>query len=193
MNKLIYNFFDQYQSLNGNKILLKDHYDFSRKNVKKTLSSYKNLFLFGHGNKHAKIYIFLETFNDASFKSKCNDLLDKILESIKLNRDKVFILDFFELETLKKNSANFDKMDFNKLFFSSKPELIIAMGDLVAKSFVGKKEDNFDKYRNKIHKYQDIDLVVTYHPKNLLSSPEFKRPTWEDFKYIRDKYLDGKQ
>ena len=89
------------------------------------------------------------------------------------------------------NIFNKNKISFNQLFSSSKPELIIAMGDLVAKSFMG-KEENFDKYRKKIHKYQDIDLIVTYHPKNLLSSPKFKRPTWEDFKYIRDKYLDGK-
>ena len=110
-----------------------------------------------------------------------------------MNTYKFFHLKNPHVENLKKNSTNFDKIDFNKLFSSSKPELIIAMGDLVAKSFVDKKDKSFDKYRNKIHKYQDIDLIVTYHPKNLLSSPEFKRPTWEDFKYIRDKYLDGKQ
>ena len=190
MNKLVYNFFNQHQSLYSSKLLLNFHYNLSQK---KALISYKKHFLFGHGNKKSKIYIILESFNNASINEKCNFLLDKILKSIKLNRDEVFILDFFELETLKKNSTNFDKIDFNKLFFSSKPELIIAMGDLVAKSFVDKKDKSFDKYRNKIHKYQDIDLIVTYHPKNLLSSPEFKRPTWEDFKYIRDKYLDGKQ
>ena len=71
--------------------------------------------------------------------------------------------------------------NYEKVFFDFKIQSI--NGEMI----------NFDKYRNKIHKYQDIDLIVTYHPKNLLSSPEFKRPTWEDFKYIRDKYLDGKQ
>ena len=188
MNKLIYNFFDQYQSLNGNKILLNDHYDFSQKNVKKTLSSCKNLFLFGHGNKHAKIYIFLETFNDVSFKSKCNDLLDKILESIKLNKDKVFIFDCFQINS---SNNNFDDINLNQFFLSSKPDLIIAMGDLAIKLLIGKNEQ-INNCRNKVHKYQEIDLVVTYHPKNLLLSPKFKRPTWEDFKFIRDKYLNGK-
>ncbi|MDP6570879.1 MAG: uracil-DNA glycosylase, partial [Candidatus Marinimicrobia bacterium] len=29
----------------------------------------------------------------------------------------------------------------------------------------------------------------TYHPAALLRNPNFKRPAWEDFQMIRDKYL----
>ena len=45
--------------------------------------------------------------------------------------------------------------------------------------------------RNKIHKYENIDLIVTYHPAALLRNPNFKKPTWEDFKLIRNKYING--
>jgi len=30
---------------------------------------------------------------------------------------------------------------------------------------------------------------VTYHPAALLRNPNFKKPAWEDFQLIRDKYL----
>ena len=36
-------------------------------------------------------------------------------------------------------------------------------------------------FRNKIHKYEDIDLLVTYHPAALLRNPNFKKQTWEDY------------
>ena len=45
--------------------------------------------------------------------------------------------------------------------------------------------------RNQVHQYEGIDLIVTYHPAALLRNPHFKKPTWEDFKYIRDNYLNG--
>ena len=43
--------------------------------------------------------------------------------------------------------------------------------------------------RNQVFTYEGIDLVVTYHPAALLRNPNFKRPAWEDFQMIRDKYL----
>ena len=54
-----------------------------------------------------------------------------------------------------------------------------------------KKKDSLTNMRNTIHKYEGIDLLVTYHPAAILRNPNFKRPTWEDFKLIRDRYLDA--
>ena len=54
-----------------------------------------------------------------------------------------------------------------------------------------KTKDSLTNMRNKIHKYENIDLIVTYHPAALLRNPNFKKPTWEDFKLIRNKYING--
>ena len=55
-----------------------------------------------------------------------------------------------------------------------------------------KVKDSLMNLRNKIHKYEGIDLIATYHPAALLRNPNFKKPTWEDFKLIKKEYIDGK-
>jgi uracil-DNA glycosylase len=44
--------------------------------------------------------------------------------------------------------------------------------------------------RGKVHDYHGVKLVVTYHPAALLRNPNWKRPTWEDLKFLRREY-DG--
>ena len=70
------------------------------------------------------------------------------------------------------------------------PKLIIVLGEAV-KLFFDEK-DNLKELRNKIHQYENSDLIVTFHPAELLKKTKLKRDTWEDFKFIRDKYLNGK-
>ena len=62
----------------------------------------------------------------------------------------------------------------------------------VAKSLELEKFILVGNMRNKIHKYENIDLLVTYHPAALLRNPNFKGAAWEDFKFIKKEYLDGK-
>jgi DNA polymerase len=40
--------------------------------------------------------------------------------------------------------------------------------------------------RNIFHDYHGTPLMVTYHPAALLRNQDLKRPTWEDFKTIKD-------
>ena len=68
------------------------------------------------------------------------------------------------------------------------PTLIVALGRIAACTILKTKEP-LKNLRNKIFKYEGIDLLVTYHPAALLRNPNFKKPTWEDFQMIRDQYL----
>ena len=68
------------------------------------------------------------------------------------------------------------------------PKLIVALGRIAACTILKTKE-SLKNLRNQTFKYAGIDLMVTYHPAALLRNPNFKRPTWEDFQLIRDKYL----
>ena len=40
--------------------------------------------------------------------------------------------------------------------------------------------------RKKTHSFNNIPLIVTYHPAALLRNPSLKIDVWEDFQYIRD-------
>ena len=44
--------------------------------------------------------------------------------------------------------------------------------------------------RGRLHQYEGIPLVVTYHPAALLRNPGWKRGAWEDMKQLRFQY-DG--
>ena len=65
-----------------------------------------------------------------------------------------------------------------------KPKLIVALGRISAQTLL-KTNDTISNMRKKIHKYNDVDLIVTYHPAALLRNPALKRETWEDFKTIK--------
>jgi len=41
------------------------------------------------------------------------------------------------------------------------------------------------KLRSQIWKWNDFNLVATYHPAALLRNSNWKRPTWEDFQWIQ--------
>ncbi len=79
----------------------------------------------------AKIHIFLEFFTDDSLNKKCYKLLDKILNSINLSIEEVFILDFSYIQFLEKFNRDRLKIDISEILHLNKPELIIIMGDKV--------------------------------------------------------------
>ncbi|MFZ6673900.1 uracil-DNA glycosylase [Undibacterium sp. Xuan67W] len=61
------------------------------------------------------------------------------------------------------------------------PEVIIALGKTAAVSLLDlDPETPVGQLRGKLHRYQSLPLVVTYHPAYLLRKPTEKSKTWED-------------
>ena len=71
-----------------------------------------------------------------------------------------------------------------------RPKLIVTLGRIASKTLL-KNEQSLSNMRKKVHKYCGIDLIVTYHPAALLRNPNLKKNAWEDFKLIRDEYING--
>ena len=181
---------------------LSDFYDTIKDCKKCSLSHSRTQIVFGIGNPNADIVIVGEApgknedLTGEPFVGRGGKLLDKILNSINLNREKVFILNVLKCRPPENRDPKPDEIEqcepyLKKQLEIIKPKLIIALGRISAMTLL-KVKDSLTNMRNKIHKYEGVDLIVTYHPAALLRNPNFKRPTWEDFKLIRDKYLDGK-
>ena len=139
------------------------------------------------GNKESDI-VFVEDFiitNEISFKSrikKSHDLFKNILKSIGLSYTDVQIIRVtriadFEINNMICNS--FDKKLNNK-------KIIISLG---AKFLI--KDKDTDCLRSNLYKYKNIDLMHTYHPIDLIENQNLKRYVWDDFKFLRDRYLNG--
>lgn len=60
-----------------------------------------------------------------------------------------------------------------------KPKLILAMGRFAVKQLL-RSDDAIGKLRGRVHRYEGIPVVVTYHPAYLLRNLPDKAKAWED-------------
>ena len=157
----------------------------------------KNIVL-GMGNPNADI-VFVgeapgkeEDLQGLPFVGRSGKLLDKMLASINLSRDDIYILNV--LKCRPPDNRDPSKLEIEKCepylkeqLKIIKPKLIVALGRISAMTILRTKE-SLTNMRNKIFDYEGVDFLVTYHPAALLRNSNFKKYAWEDFKLIRDKY-----
>ena len=220
MSKGIPKYLNLYRELYGNEIYLKAstlniennfHHSKTSSNdlhkylesikdcVKCQLSKTRNNIVLGSGNPNAEI-VFLdispgkdEDLQGFPLVGDSGKLLDKMLSSINLNRDSVYILSVLKCNLPEDRSPLHSEINecepyLKKQLEIIKPRLIVSLGKASANIILNKKS-TIAELRKNIFNYQGIDLLVTYHPKALLQSPNFKKSAWEDFKLIRDKYI----
>ena len=204
-------YLEQYKDIYDNKIIFNDKlipknslelfYNEIKNCSKCSLSKSRTKLVFGVGDSNADIVIVGEApgknedLEGEPFVGRSGKLLDKILEAVGLNRKKVFILNVVKCRPPENRDPKPKEISecepyLKKQLELIKPKLIVALGRIAAITLLDSK-DSLTNMRNKIHKYENIDLLVTYHPAALLRNPNFKKPTWEDFKIIRDRYING--
>jgi DNA polymerase len=64
------------------------------------------------------------------------------------------------------------------------PKLIVAMGRFAAQALLG-TDATIASLRGRVHQYQGVPLVVTYHPAYLLRNLPDKAKAWEDLLFAR--------
>jgi len=93
-------------------------------------------------------------------------LFDKILASLVLTRSSIQLV----------NSSRVQSE-------SIKGQVIVAMGSVLGKSLLGLQEP-FNELRGAVHSFDqggdEIPVVLTYHPNDLLKNPLDKIKTWQD-------------
>jgi DNA polymerase len=60
-----------------------------------------------------------------------------------------------------------------------RPRLILAMGRFAVQALL-RSDEPIGKLRGRVHHYQGVPLVVTYHPAYLLRNPADKARAWDD-------------
>jgi DNA polymerase len=60
-----------------------------------------------------------------------------------------------------------------------RPRIILAMGRFAVQSLL-RSNDPVGRLRGRVHQYQGVPLVVTYHPAYLLRNPADKARAWDD-------------
>ena len=154
----------------------------------------KNM-VFGYGNAKAKV-VFVgeapgreEDLQGIPFVGPAGKLLDKMFHSIGLNRDEVYIANVLKCRPPNNRNPLPDEVMkcepyLKKQLEIIKPQLIVAMGLYAGQSLL-KIKSTLSNMRSQEHYYEEIPVIVTYHPAALLRNPLWKAQAWEDLKKIK--------
>jgi len=72
-----------------------------------------------------------------------------------------------------------------------KPRVIIAMGRFAVQSLLN-TTDPIGRLRGRVHHYQGVPVIVTYHPAYLLRTPTDKAKAWADLCLAMDTLAAAK-
>lgn len=162
------------------------------------LGSMRNKLVFGKGAKDAKLMLIGEApgrdedLKGEPFVGRAGQLLTKILNAIKLDREEVYITNILKCRPPSNRNPLENEMEMCLPYLCEqlkliKPKIILCLG-LVSANCLLQVKMSIKELRNKVYDYQGIKMLVTYHPAALLRNPQFKKPTWEDVQFVRQLY-----
>ena len=151
--------------------------------------------VFGVGNLNADLMFVGEApgadedIQGEPFVGRAGQLLTKIIESIGLRREDVYIANVIKCRPPGNRNPEPDEVEQCEPFLfrqiaSIKPKVIVALGKFSAQSLL-RTTDPITRLRGREFKFRDAILMPTYHPAYLLRTPSAKREVWEDMKRVR--------
>ncbi len=154
--------------------------------------------VFGEGKSNARLMLvgegpgMDEDLQGRPFVGKAGQLLDKILQAAELPRQEVFIGNVVKCRPPGNRLPHPDEVKVCRNFLEAqiriiKPQIIVCMGSLATQVIIDPRA-RITMTRGKWFNRQGIKIMAVFHPAALLRNPSYKRPTWEDFKQIRDEY-----
>ncbi len=131
------------------------------------------------------------------FVGRAGELLDKMLNSIQLNREKVYITNAINWRPPDNRTPTDDEiLEFlpflQKQIDIVNPKYIFLLGGVATKAILSSPL-SLGKLRGKWHEYKSLKLnkkiyaIVSYHPAFLLRSPQFKKDSWKDLQMLQEK------
>jgi DNA polymerase len=124
------------------------------------------------------------------FVGQAGRLLDNMLAAIVLSRgENVYICNVLKCRPPgNRNPEPFEVAQCSPHLLRQleliKPKLILAMGRFAVQSLLG-TEASIASLRGRLHRYQGVPLIVTYHPAYLLRNLPDKAKGWEDLCFAR--------
>ena len=152
--------------------------------------------VFGVGNESAHWMVVGEAPGEQEdrqgepFVGRSGQLLDNMLRAVGLTRgeagpeQQVFIANALKCRPPGNRNPSADELATCEPFLIRqvalvRPRIILAMGRFAVQSLLRSSEP-IGRLRGKVHRYQDVPLVVTYHPAYLLRNPLEKARAWDD-------------
>jgi DNA polymerase len=154
----------------------------------------KNI-VFGSGNPNAEL-VFVgeapggdEDLQGLPFVGAAGQLLTKIIESIGLRREDVYICNILKCRPPQNRNPEPDEVMACSPFLKRqlaaiRPKVVCCLGKFAAQ-YLLQSGAPITRLRGEFHDVDGMRVIATFHPAYLLRSPEKKREVWEDMKQIR--------
>jgi DNA polymerase len=157
--------------------------------------------VFSDGNPKSKIMLIGEApghdedIQGKPFVGRSGKLLDKMLEAIELNREKVYIANIIPWRPPSNRRPTDEEIEICLPFIKKhieliKPKVLMLLGSTATFALL-KNTEGISKIRGK---WVDLNLnnisvptLPTFHPAFLLRQPAQKKHVWEDLKSLKNK------
>ena len=148
--------------------------------------------VFGVGNRQAAWMVIgeapgeQEDLQGEPFVGRAGLLLNEMLRAIGLAREQVYIANVLKCRPPRNRDPQAHEAEACEAYLKNqlalvRPRIILAVGRIAAQDLL-KTATPIGKLRGVVHRYENIPLVVTYHPAYLLRSPTEKRRAWDDLR-----------
>ena len=127
------------------------------------------------------------------FVGQAGKLLDAMLAAIDLKRgNKVYITNVLKSRPPGNRNPEPDEVAACRPYLLAQieliqPKLILALGRFAAQSLLD-TDEAVGRLRGRVHQFQNVPLVVTYHPAYLLRNLSDKARAWEDLCLARNTF-----
>lgn len=150
--------------------------------------------VFGVGNVNCELCFFGEApgaEEDATgepFVGAAGQLLNKIIEACKLKRSDVYICNVLKCRPPGNRTPTPDEVANCRSFFETQlrllqPKFICCLGAVAAQALL-ETSQSISRLRGRFHRWENSQVLCTYHPAYLLRNPAAKREVWEDMKTL---------
>ena len=129
------------------------------------------------------------------FVGQAGKLLDAMLAGVELARGKnVYIANVLKCRPPGNRNPEHAEVDSCSPFLVRqveliRPKLILAMGRFACQALLD-TDASIASLRGRLHRYQGVPLIVTYHPAYLLRTLQDKAKAWEDLCFARRTMAD---
>ena len=170
-----------------------------KKIQKSNLTKISEKIVFSYGNVQSPLMIVgdspgkIDTELGKPFMSETGNLLDKMLNAIKIKRENIYTTNV--VNYLIPEDKNLEQSELNSYSIFLKdhisiinPKILIVMGSLAMEIIIGKGKkisEERGKWKDVIIQNNVYKTIITFHPNYLLRKPDQKKYSWQDLKIIR--------
>jgi len=178
---------------------LDEYFNTINKCQKCELGKLRKNFVFGVGNPNADLFLIGEApgadedEQGIPFVGRAGKLLTDILKAIKFDRNEVYIANILKCRPPNnrdplpiERQTCFPYLQKQIEFIN--PKVILCLGRVAANTLLNKNEPMSLLRGGNKFSFNNIPVMVTYHPAALLRNPNWKKGCWEDIQQLRKLY-----